>query len=218
MFWAAVSAFATSLGIFLLTLKRGRPPSPSVSSSSNPAPVPPVPVNNTSHGLLKRAIGFCTNEDCQDYGKGNFLMEYREVYLCDRCDRLGRLKIESGNFHNENHCVREVRVEFCYDFVEDRYTGLAVVWDASQSPEGTNTYEIHSPIIRTKKRALGVAESVLANLQRVRNPSNDCDNISANSETILNLDTNRTDFRRQCQELGIELSGNNERRRKLLRE
>jgi hypothetical protein len=88
--------------------------------------------------------------------------------------------VERGEFW------KEARVEYNYDMTERRYRDLAIVRDESiWGPH--NSYTLYSPLIRTEKRALKVAENILANLQRYRGAEVGRDNV-ARMETVLSLD------------------------------
>ena len=65
-------------------------------------------------------------------------------------------------------------------------------------------YTLQSPLIKTEKRALKVAEAILANLNRYRGLLNG-DEIPRTTEIILSFDDPLDDFREKVRQLGREL-------------
>lgn len=168
------------------------------------------PVSPTPH---KRGAGYCLNQECMEFGKGVFLLNYGEDFYCPVCACLGIIMGEAGQFQNDSACIRSVRVEFDYDAGQERYRSLAMIWDPELPEAGTNTYELRSPLIHTKDRALKTAEALLASLQRVSDIGEFRDKIPRSPEFILDLDKSRADFQRECEQLGRELCGAEQRRR-----
>jgi len=77
-----------------------------------------------------------------------------------------------------------------------------------------NVYTLQSPLIKTEKRALKVAEAILANLNRYRGLLNG-DDIPRTTEIILSFDDPFEEFSRKLQQLSKEweASGLREQRR-----
>jgi hypothetical protein len=67
-----------------------------------------------------------------------------------------------------------------------------------------NVYTLQSPLIKTEKRALKVAEAILANLNRYRGLLNG-DEIPRTTEIILSFDDPFEEFQRKVRQLGKEL-------------
>ena len=66
-----------------------------------------------------------------------------------------------------------------------------------------NVYTLQSPLMKTEKRALDVAEAILANLNRYRGlPSGD--DIPGTTEIILSFDDDFEEFSRRLKQLSKE--------------
>ena len=65
-------------------------------------------------------------------------------------------------------------------------------------------YTLQSPLIKTEKRALKVAEAILANLNRYRGLLNG-DDIPRTTEIILSFNDPFEEFQRKVHQLGKEL-------------
>ncbi len=77
-----------------------------------------------------------------------------------------------------------------------------------------NVYTLQSPLIKTEKRALKVAEAILANLNRYRGLLNG-DDIPRTTEIILSFDEPFEEFQKKLTQLSKEweASGLRENRR-----
>jgi acyl carrier protein phosphodiesterase len=116
---------------------------------------------------IKRGVGYCTNEDCDEQFKGTFLMNHNsDKFYCPSCRKNGQLQAEFGASCNEHPRYDEVRVEYEYDAREERYKAVAIVRDEGMWGGHWNKYTLRSPLIRTEKRALKVAEAILSNLNQ----------------------------------------------------
>lgn len=167
---------------------------------------------------MKRGVGYCMqvgsseHEGCEDYSKGVFLLNHGDRFDCPRCRMRGIVVPERGytpilrSPPGTNEAVyKEVRVEYNYDPVAARYREIAIVRDESVEGSG-NKYVLMSPLIRTEKRALKVAESLLANLQRYANFLGDGDDdIPKVTEFILSFDDEAPEFQRKLKALSEEL-------------
>ncbi len=115
---------------------------------------------------MNRAVGYCENTECEDYVKGVFLLNHGDTFQCSRCRKFGPIEKERGFYEGDAYIFKEVRVEYNFDPINQKFLEIAVVRDESiQGP--TNTYTLQSPLIKTENRALKVAESILANLSRM---------------------------------------------------
>jgi len=156
-------------------------------------------------GEIKRAVGYCETTDCPEYLKGTFLMNHGPMFYCHRCKNVGHIEQEHSEIINRSNITKEVRVEYNFDPAQQRYRELAIVKDTSIAGPG-NTYILFSPLIKTENRALKVAESILANLQRLRGPL--AEGVAVRStESKLSIDGSREDFIRELRALEAELSG-----------
>lgn len=153
---------------------------------------------------MKRAVGYCTNTDCEDYSKGTFLLNHGDKFFCSRCRVLGFIKKEEGDYTQVGEIFTEVRVEYNYSPVDDKYTEIAIVRDESL-PEG-NVYTLQSPLVKTQNRALKIAEAILSNLNRCGVGEGGVPNTR---ETILCIDDPREKFAAACAALARDLEGSN---------
>lgn len=112
---------------------------------------------------LKRAVGWCSSDLCDEYAKGIFLMNHGPVYNCARCKRRGKLVPEHSKVKGEGKIFKEVRVHYDYDYITERYKALCIIKDEAIWEKG-KTYHLYSPLIKTEKRGLKIAESLLGSL------------------------------------------------------
>jgi len=113
---------------------------------------------------MKRAVGFCNDPECEDYMKGVFLLNHTPPFACPACRKIGFMVPETGESEGKSRYWKEVRVEFNYDPLTRSYRDIAIIKD--NSLEGThNVYRLYSPLVKTEKRALKIAEGLLAALQ-----------------------------------------------------
>tara|TARA_R110000765_G_scaffold345189_3_gene435480 strand:- start:430 stop:774 length:345 start_codon:yes stop_codon:yes gene_type:complete len=90
---------------------------------------------------------------------------------------------------------KSVRVEFNYKSENDHYQEIAIVRDESLYGSHS-TYTFSSPLVRTEKRALKIAEAILANLTlhpRVASEGK----IPRTIETIISFDQPLDDVKKQ---------------------
>lgn len=156
---------------------------------------------------VKRAVGYCEKVDCEDYAKGVFLLNHGDTFYCPRCRDKGEVVPERG-IHNAKDGVsfKEVRVEFNYDPINRCFKEIGIVRDESIWGSG-NTYTLFSPLIKTEKRALKVAEAILANLQRYADILDD--GIPRTSETIISFDDDIDIFTDKMRRLAAEWENSN---------
>ncbi len=156
---------------------------------------------------IKRAVGYCEEVDCEDYAKGVFLLNHGDIFYCPRCREIGAVVAERGS-HSAKDGVsfKEVRVEFNYDPINKRFKEIGIVRDESIWGSG-GTYTLLSPLIKTEKRALKVAEAILANLQRYADILGD--DIPRTSETIVSFDDDIDIFTDKLKLLGAEWENSN---------
>jgi len=144
---------------------------------------------------MKRGVGYCENTDCEDFSKGVFLLNHGDTFYCPRCRVQGMVKKEIGFYTGTTDVFKEVRVEYNFDPIQDKFREIAIVRD--ESLWGTcNVYTLQSPLIKTENRALKVAEAVLANLNRYRGLLNG-DGVPQTTERLLSFDDDLTDFSRK---------------------
>ena len=152
---------------------------------------------------IKRGVGYCENTGCEDYAKGVFLLNHNQPFHCPRCRQLCKVEKERG-FHAGNTGVfKEVRVEYNFDPISNVYREIAIVRDESLWGRN-NVYTMQSPLIKTEKRALKVAEALLANLNRYQGPLTG-DEIPRTTEIVLSFDDSFEEFKSKVDQLGREL-------------
>jgi ribosomal protein S27AE len=151
---------------------------------------------------MKRGVGYCENTDCEDYAKGVFLLNHGDTFYCPRCRQLGKVEKERGFYTGNTDIFKEVRVEYNFDPINTVYREIAIVRDESLWGRN-NVYTLQSPLIKTEKRALKVAEAILANLNRYRGLLNG-DDIPRTTEIILSFDDDISEFSRKLQQLSKE--------------
>lgn len=154
-----------------------------------------------SINVLRRAVGYCTNLQCEDLHKGVFLMNHSEIFYCPRCRLTGMVEPEEGHYVGDSDIFKEVRVEYNFDPVTRIYRETAIVRDESLWGRN-NTYTLKSPLIKTENRALKVAEAILSNLNRYGLSEG---GIPRTSETVLDFGVSRENFAAQCEKLRKEL-------------
>ena len=145
-----------------------------------------------SMARMKRGVGYCENTECEDYAKGVFLLNHGDTFYCPRCRQLGKVEKERGFYTGNSDIFKEVRVEYNFDPVHGIYREIAIVRDESLWGRN-NVYTLQSPLIKTEKRALKVAEAILANLNRYRGLLNG-DDIPRTTEIILSFDDDMDEF------------------------
>lgn len=114
---------------------------------------------------MKRGVGYCENTDCEDFSKGVFLLNHGNTFYCSRCRDHGFIEEERGSYTGSADYFKEVRVQFNYDPLNKRYRETAIVRDESLWGR-CNIYTLQSPLIKTERRGLKVAEAILANLNQ----------------------------------------------------
>lgn len=162
---------------------------------------------------MKRAVGYCTKVECEDYAKGVFLLNHGNTFYCPRCRELGKVQAESGQATGDKEIFKEVRVAFNYDPIEEKYRETAIVRDESLWGR-CNVYTLQSPLIKTEKRALKVAEAILANLNRFGLGNG---GVPKTNETLISFDDSMEDFSRKCAQLQQELEQSSLRQQRGLR-
>ena len=149
---------------------------------------------------FRRGVGYCQNADCPDHLKGVFLINHGDTFYCPTCRRYGMVVQEVGSAENQKEIFKEARIEYNYDPSRQVYQEIAIVRDNSILGPA-NIYVLRSPLIKTEKRALKVAEAILSNLQRfgLQNGA------PRETETVLSLDDSREDFKEKLRALQRDL-------------
>jgi hypothetical protein len=180
---------------------------------STPLPEPEWPRPAPSYGSaplrneaqearqMKRAVGYCIKIECEDYSKGVFLLNHGKTFYCPRCREIGYVMAEEGFATGDKEIFKEVRVAFNYDPINDKFRETAIVRDESLWGR-CNTYTLNSPLIKTEKRALKVAEAILANLNRFGIGDG---GVPKTNETLISFDDSPEVFAVKCAQLQKEL-------------
>ena len=113
---------------------------------------------------MKRGVGYCENTDCEDYAKGVFLLNHGDTFYCPRCRQLGKVEKERGFYTGNSDIFKEVRVEYNFDPINGVYREIAIVRD--DSLVDGNVYHYYTPMVKTEKRALILAERFLGSLNQ----------------------------------------------------
>lgn len=139
------------------------------------------------------------HDDCEDLGKGVFVMGGDAKPLCRACHRPMEYIRESCTTSGDSPIFREVRVEFQYDPLQRRYRGVAIV--RAESIWKGSVYTLYSPLVKTDKRALALAESLLGALVTSGTLSNDA------RQTVLDFGASRSEWVEQILNLSRRLDG-----------
>ncbi len=107
---------------------------------------------------------------------------------------------ERGKTRGDGDIFKEVRVEYNFDSTRGAYQETAIVRDESLWGS-CSAYILQSPLIKTEKRALRVAEAILANLNRYQDLL-DGNHIPRTTEVTLSFDDSFEDFSRNLNHLG----------------
>jgi hypothetical protein len=139
----------------------------------------------------KRSVGYCLDKQCQDYFKPIFLLNHGDEFSCPRCRTWGRVVSETAKISGRGKEFKEVRVEFIHDPREDVYRCVAIVRD--EEVDVGKVYTLTSPLVRTDKRALLIAEATLGNLRRA--PDVEEGEVVPSTEIKISFDDSLDDFR-----------------------
>ena len=163
-----------------------------------------APLRNEAQEVrqMDRAVGYCEKTECEDFAKGVFLLNHGETFYCPRCRQLGRVQAERGFYTGETDIFKEVRVEFNYDPINGVFREIGIVRDESLWGR-CNVYTLQSPLIKTEKRALKVAEAILANLNRYRGLLVQGE-VPKTHEVLLSFDDTNEEFSRKLAGLAKE--------------
>ena len=151
---------------------------------------------------MKRGVGYCEDTSCEEYARGVFLLNHEGAFYCPTCRKRGRVESEHGFHSGDADVFKEVRVEYNFDPITGVYRDIAIVQDVSLW-DRSNVYTLQSPLIRTEKRALKVAEAILANLNRCPDLVKK-DEIPNASEVVLSFDDDPPEFQRKLEALARE--------------
>lgn len=160
----------------------------------------------------ERGCGYCRNPDCEKFNRDTFLMgTISPVFICPTCKQTGMAIKEVASVKCAKDIVfSEVRVEYDYRpslepwIHKGEYRALAIVRDESVGANG-NVYYVRTPLIRTEKRALAVAEGLLGNLSQYPLEVIEDQIGSRPRETIIDFDLPKTEVKAKLAALGNRL-------------
>lgn len=155
---------------------------------------------------VERGVGYCLESDCTDRGKGVFLYKNLESFFCSLCRRPGSIVRERASYTSSYTQFKQARVEYRYNPHTDKYTAVAIVRDESLL-EG-DSYTLYSPLIRTDKRALMVAELLLSNLS-IREALDNNPWITNQNVKTISFDRDISQVRQELQALALRLENSN---------
>jgi hypothetical protein len=150
---------------------------------------------------VRHGIGYCENADCEGSDKV-ILPNEAEVFLCESCGQSGKVEMERGFLTGETGIIGEVRVEYDFDPRKGRYRATAIVRDESL-PSGLDVYTRLSPLTRSEKLALGLAQALLLQLNRCRSPSSEAETVRAAS-FVLSFDDDIKLFRERLRHFRVQ--------------
>jgi hypothetical protein len=127
----------------------------------------------------------------------------QETFNCAACKKPGEVVHETSRSENSNPSFKEVRVEFDYDPILRRFAQTAVVRDESLWGRN-NAFHFSTPLVKTAKQALKMAEGMLAALNQL-SVACDVDDLPRYSETRLNWDESGALFKSNCNHWGKSL-------------
>ena len=139
--------------------------------------------------MSRQGVGYCLMANCEEFTKGTFLLN-RAEFWCHVCRVRGACVLVENEERGEGDLFHSVEVEFDYCPLEGRYQSTAIIKDTT-CPLPARTMVVHDPLIRTKTRALVVAERILANLRWYGTPE------KAQQDIDLGLD--RADFAKRVE-------------------
>ena len=154
---------------------------------------------------MRRTIGYCLNIGCTEYAKKLFRHSSGKTFQCNECFQSGQIRYEKGLAENTQPIFKEVRVAFNFSPSLDTYHDTAIVRDESLRGHH-NVYHYSSPITQTEKRALQVAEQILATLNQMSELPVGA-NLPDFFESRLSWDTDLETFKKECSNWGESLRG-----------
>jgi hypothetical protein len=154
---------------------------------------------------MTRAVGYCENVHCKEYLKGIFLLNHGNDYNCHFCMESGFIEREEVTQEGDFKLFRTVKLNFDYDASSKRYRQLALVTDEC-TPCHYSTLVIKSPLVKTERRALKLAEMYLGRLAITEET---IDNLHQVYETQFDLSWNREKFSYELNKWEKELTNSN---------
>lgn len=165
----------------------------------------------TPTNRFERGVGFCENVRCNDYLKGVFLMLHEgDDFECGTCNtRSSHMVAERGIPDREGNIpFTTVKVEYCYEPAQKRFTEFVAITDESYPGPG-GTYTVLNPLCKTPKRAEKIAESMLTIINEGVSLNGDLfGDVPRTHETTLSFDKPTDEFRKDLKDLEHSLRDN----------
>ena len=139
------------------------------------------------HFRRPRGVGYCMNVECEGYLRLSLLMYKENIFFCSKCKEKGFSHLDYFETSNNLEVYREVRVNYTFDPIQNRYKTLAIVRD-ERLPEHLNVFTLYTAQVSTEKRALKIAEQLLSNLLLVNDPADVifyCEDFLAGEKALL---------------------------------
>jgi hypothetical protein len=147
---------------------------------------------------IKRGMGYCQNVECGN-PDGIFLANAGEAFFCGYCGKRGKVETERGFHTGKIGIFKEVRVEYNFDATKGRYREVAIVRGESL-PTSYDVYTLRSPLIKSKKLALRLAETLFVDLNHCRGQA-DRSKMPRAAQITLSFDDDLALFRQRLQQL-----------------
>ena len=151
---------------------------------------------------MKRSVGICYGPNCAQFARPVFLLN-QETFNCPACKLSGEVVHEVSRSENSSRIYKEVRVEFDYNPIEKCFAQTAVVRDESLWGRN-NAFHYSTPLVKTQKQALRMAEGMLAALNQL-GENTSTDEMPRYSETRLDWDESLPLFKSNCNHWGESL-------------
>lgn len=153
---------------------------------------------------LPRGKGFCTNDGCEEYFKGIFILNVSAstTFRCADCRQEGFVQIEDSYHTGSYGDFREVRVEYAFDPRSRSYKNVAVVKDVALDCDGDREFTFRTPLILEAKRALKAAESMLSSLRKGAAYQG---TVPPSTESIISFDDPKESWDKKLRALETEL-------------
>lgn len=156
----------------------------------------------------ERGVGFCQKVLCEEFCKPKLLYHHEGDFFCTLCHQMGFIVPETGRPNRKpGQLFGEVRLEYCYCPAKKRYQEVAIVRDTDLGDD-IGTYTVQNPLINTEKRALQVAEALLALLNDGMILDEDLAHPPHTKEKVLDLDLPLEDVKRWLGEFALQVRDN----------
>ena len=141
-----------------------------------------------------RGVGYCYNNQCDEFMKGVFLLNYGTMFYCPGCRQNGEIAGEQRlDYPTDEGLYTKVEIHYNYQPDRREYVERAIVQINGMPTFGV--FIMKSPLIKTERRALKVAETILCALNAGRDKNN------LTQEVTYTMDCSLADFKTQMKSL-----------------